>query len=232
MKQGLKERATMLRKEGKSYADILRSVPVAKSTLSLWLRNVGLSKRQQQTLSARKLESAKRGAYKRKENRITQTKELVTKAKNDIHALSDYELLLVGAALYQAEGSKEKEGQPGIGLLFSNSDPAMHRVVLAWYGRILHVPAGEITYELYVHQQAVERLEEIRAFWAAELNLPVNKLTRVYYKKDKKGTSRKNVGNVYYGLLRTRVSKSSTLNRRTVGWAMGIHDQVVRKFRA
>mgnify|MGYP000140241659 CR=1 FL=1 len=36
-----KEKAITMRKEGKTYSQILAVVPVAKSTLSLWLQDVG-----------------------------------------------------------------------------------------------------------------------------------------------------------------------------------------------
>lgn len=38
--------AIELRKRGLSYSEILMQVPVAKSTLSIWLHSVGLSKTQ------------------------------------------------------------------------------------------------------------------------------------------------------------------------------------------
>jgi len=45
------KKAIELRKKGLSYSEILKCVPVAKSTLSLWLRSVGLSKKQRQRLT-------------------------------------------------------------------------------------------------------------------------------------------------------------------------------------
>ncbi len=39
---GEKEKAIALRKQGKTYSEILAKIPVAKSTLSLWLHDVGL----------------------------------------------------------------------------------------------------------------------------------------------------------------------------------------------
>lgn len=50
-----KLKAIKLRREGLSYREILRYVPVAKSTLSLWLRDVGLAKRQTQRLTKKDL---------------------------------------------------------------------------------------------------------------------------------------------------------------------------------
>ena len=47
MKVRSKEKAIKLRRRGYSYREIMREIPVAKSTLSEWLRSVGLSKHQQ-----------------------------------------------------------------------------------------------------------------------------------------------------------------------------------------
>lgn len=46
-----KKKAIELRKQGLSYREILEQIPVAKSSLSLWLRSVGLSKKQKQRLT-------------------------------------------------------------------------------------------------------------------------------------------------------------------------------------
>ena len=43
-----KNKAIKLRKQGKTYVDILRAVPVAKSTLALWLKEAKLSQAQNQ----------------------------------------------------------------------------------------------------------------------------------------------------------------------------------------
>jgi len=57
-----KELAISLRQGGRSYSEILQKVSVAKSTLSLWLREVGLSKKQHQRLTQKRLKAAQRGA--------------------------------------------------------------------------------------------------------------------------------------------------------------------------
>ena len=54
LKQSEKAKAIAFRKEGKTYSEILKKVPVAKSTLSLWLRDVGLSKTQKQKITVKK----------------------------------------------------------------------------------------------------------------------------------------------------------------------------------
>jgi hypothetical protein len=56
-----KEKAIDLRKKGLSYNEILKKVPVAKSTLSLWFRDIGLAVRQRQRLTAKKSCAKKSG---------------------------------------------------------------------------------------------------------------------------------------------------------------------------
>jgi len=70
-----KERAIKLREKGFSYSEILKWIPVSKSTLSLWLKRVGLSKIQKQRLTEKKLAAALRGARAKREQKI----ELINK---------------------------------------------------------------------------------------------------------------------------------------------------------
>jgi transposase len=65
MRKSLKRIAIQLRREGYSYSEILKKVPVAKSTLSLWLRSVNLTNSQKQKLTLKKLKSAKEEQRKR-----------------------------------------------------------------------------------------------------------------------------------------------------------------------
>lgn len=52
-KKDLQQKAIRLRKEGKTYSEILRVVPVAKSSLLLWFKDVGLSTEQVQRITAK-----------------------------------------------------------------------------------------------------------------------------------------------------------------------------------
>ena len=61
-----KNKAIELRQKGLSYKEILEQIPVAKSSLSLWLKSVKLSTNQKQRLTDKKRLSALRGAMKRR----------------------------------------------------------------------------------------------------------------------------------------------------------------------
>ncbi len=215
-----KERAIKLRKRGFSYSEILKEVPVAKSTLSLWLRSVGLAKKQKQRLTEKRVAAALRGAMAKRDYRLAITKEIKDKARNEIKRLSTRELWLVGTALYWAEGSKERTKSSNV--QFGNSDPQMIRLFLEWTQKICKVPKRDIFCEIYLHETTTERKKEVQKYWSKMTNFPLTQFQRIRWKKHKINTKRKNIGKDYYGLLRVNIRRSSNFNRKIAGWIEGI----------
>ena len=218
----LKQHAVDLRTKGLSYSEILGQIPVAKSTLSLWLQEVGLSKKQKQRLTEKRRLSALRGAQRRKSDRIQRTAEIHAEALKDLNSLSRRELWLLGVALYWAEGSKEKEGFAGSGVNFSNSDSRMVGLFIQWLREVCLVETSRINFQIYIHENSLHRVSEVQSYWSMATGFPVESFDKVYFKRNKLRTKRKNVGNLYYGLLRVKVSASSVLNRKVAGWVNAI----------
>ena len=218
-----KSKAIELRKQGLSYKEILEQIPVAKSSLSLWLRSVKLAKRQKQRLTEKRLAAIIRGGAVKKEKRIALTKEIKDKARNEIEAVSERELWLIGVALYWAEGSKEKDHRPGCGTMFSNSDANMIKLYLEWLLKIIKLPKENIYFVIYLHENHIHRIDEVKNYWYAKTGFPKENFRYMYFKKHKIYTKRKNTGNDYFGLLKVTVEESSVLNRRIQGWIEGIY---------
>lgn len=218
-----KNKAIELRKQGLSYREILQKVPVAKSTLSLWFKSVDISESQKQRLTQKKLLAALRGAKKRKEQRIQITQYIKESAIRDISKITKRELWLMGIMLYWAEGSKEKEGKWGTGVIFNNSDPYMIKLFLKWLLEIIEIIPQDIKFEIYVHENHKKNLKRIRKFWSRVTGFSMSNFNSVYFKKNKINTKRKNTGDRYYGLLRIKVRASSALNRKIFGWIEGIN---------
>jgi hypothetical protein len=216
-----KDKAILLRKEGKSYSEILQIVPVAKSTLSFWLRDVGLSSPQKQKITEKRLRAAFRGAQSRRTQRESSTKAITDSAIKEVGKITERELFLIGTALYWAEGSKQKEHYVSVPVVFSNSDPAMVVVFLKWL-KLLKIDQERIHFELYVHESARERVPEMQHFWSKILKSSINNLTHVYFKKGNNSTNRRNIGREYHGLIRIKVKESTDLNRQVSGWVSGI----------
>lgn len=220
----VKERAVALRRLGKSYSEILKEIKVAKSTLSFWLKDVGLSVSQKQRITEKRIAASRRGANIKKEERVKKQFSIINKARGEIDNLSKRDLLIIGTALYWAEGTKERGPRTGIPIQFNNSDWKMIKLFCNFLRIVQGVGSDEITYELYLHKTRANDIEKIRNFWCNRLNISSNDLKRVYFKDGKIKTVRHNSAEDYVGLVRVKVKKSSSLVRQIAGWTKGISD--------
>lgn len=222
MKNTLKEKAIILRKKGLSYNEILHDIPVAKSTLSLWLRSVGIAKKQKQRLTDKRLAAIRRGRETWKKQRIQKTLAIKLRASREITKIDVKNLWLMGIMLYWAEGAKQKEYDPSQGVLFSNSDPFMIKIFLIWLKTCLKISDKNITFDIYVHETRKNELKMISKYWTTITGFSEREFGRIYLKKHKLIKNRKNIGKHYYGQLRIRVKRSTDLNRKILGWIEGI----------
>lgn len=219
----LKEKAVNLRKQGLTLSEVLKEIPVAKSTLSLWFKDVGLSKAQKQRITDKRIAASRRGALAKKDKRIALSNKIFSKSEKEIGLISKRELWLIGTALYWAEGAKEKSYRPGSGVKFSNSDPAMIRLFILWLRKCHKIPDEDFIFQIYVHDGDLPRIGEIINYWSKQTGFSLDCFKYVYYKRNKINTKRKNVGNLYFGLLRVNIRRSSGLLRRIKGWVNGIN---------
>lgn len=222
MKQSLKIQAIKLRKEGLSYSEIRKRVPVSKSTLSLWFKNVKLSKEQQQILYLKRCSASLRGAAARRKQRIEITRQIKDKARAQIANISKRELWLVGIMLYWAEGSKERDYRVTSGVTFTNSDPFMAQVFIKWLLTCLDIPEEDINLSIYIHETKKDQLDKVKKYWTSVTRFSTEKFGKIYFKKHKINSKRRNRDESYYGLLRIQVRRSTNLNRKIAGWIEGI----------
>jgi hypothetical protein len=224
-KKNLKNKAIKFRKDGKSYSEILKYIPVAKSTLSLWLRSVNLSKRQKQNLTLKKIQAAWRGGETKKRDRIERSEKIIEQAKMEIDKITNRDLFLLGIALYWGEGSKEKKYRPGTGTIFCNSDFLMIKLYLKWLKDCLSISEDSLIFAIYIHEKHKDNIENLRRFWSEKTGFPISYFEKVHFKRNKINGNRKNKSLGYHGLLRITVKKSSILNRKITGWTEGICKQ-------
>jgi len=166
-----RKRAIQLRKEGKTYAEILDVVEVSKSTLSVWLRSVGIAKAQKQRITDKKLAAQKKGGLARREMRLVNMKDIFMKAGKDISPLSAREFWLCGVMLYWAEGCKEKMYRGGQSVDFGNTDPEMIKFFVKWLREVLEVKDADMNFSLYIHENNMYRLKEVEAYWLKTIGI-------------------------------------------------------------
>lgn len=141
-----KEKAIKLRHKGFSYSEILKTVPIAKSTLSVWLREIGVAKRYKQRLTEKRRQAQFKAQQACREKRIKITEEIKFLARNEIGKISKRELWLIGTALYWGEGTKQGIRNVSARVTFSNSDPKMIRIFLRWLMVCCNIQKKDISF--------------------------------------------------------------------------------------
>ena len=216
-----KEETIRLRESGKTYTEILRSVPVAKSTLAIWLREAGLAKTEDQRMTDFKRHTQKLGAHSRRTYRQFEQEAIYAESESQISPLSMKDLWYLGTALYWAEGSKESESHPGSGIVFSNQDYRIIGIFLKFLTDFCEVQRYRIHLELYIHFDRKDEEHNILLHWSSHTGFPIDNI-KVYYKHNTRSKNRQNDKKIYHGVLRVKVSSSSGLLRRIHGWTNGI----------
>jgi hypothetical protein len=221
----LRNKTINLRKSGLSYTEIHKLTRVPKSTLSDWLKSYKLT--QQQNLRFRKLnlKNLKLASLSHQKHRLKKTDKIISQAQKQIGNLSNTDLWNIGIILYWAEGSKQKEHAPSKGVIFSNSDPLMIKLFLRWLKESVKIKKEQIVFEIYIHTTYQKTLPELSSYWSKITGFPIEKFQKVYFKKNKVHSYRKNKGPNYNGVLRISVKKSTDLNRQITGWIQGICKQ-------
>lgn len=200
-----KEQVISLRKKGYTYKEIMAEVPVAKSSVSLWLKDTPLTSKEKAVLKSRRDKNITRGRIKAaaaaRNNRLEREKLRLPDIKMVFDLHKDKPLFQLGLGLYWAEGAKSSGS-----VIFTNSDVQMVGIILQWMELFTTYKRSELRYRLYVHKPyAHENCEE---WWAKQMNVPFTSFTKTSYKPSNKGIK---IRQNYKGCLRIEVPKSSVL---------------------
>ena len=128
--------------------------------------------------------------------------------------------LLVLRSIGPKDRNKENQILVG-GVTFGNSDVEMIKVFIQWLD-LMNVQESGYYFELYVHESRKSEVLMFKKWWANQLGVSTKKMDRVYLKKGNIKTNRKNIADLYHGLIRIKVNSSTTLNRQINGWVYGI----------
>ncbi|MHC5260981.1 hypothetical protein ACYSUO_24120 [Streptomyces sp. UC4497] len=216
-KDDLRDRARELRLQGWTYDRIQVELGCSKGSISLWVRD--LPKPEQSARSDQaKLAARKRWEHEHavREAERSRTKEA---ARLEVGRMSDRELLLVGAALYWAEGTKDKPHARRETVTFVNSDPGVIQVFLAWLD-MLGVERRRLRFCVMIHETADVSASE--RYWADLVGSDRDAFYKTTLKKHNPKTVRKNIGEAYRGCLVIKVLQSAELYRRIEGSWYGI----------
>ena len=220
-----KAAARRLRAGGMTYPEIAATLGISKGTLSLWLRDLPHPPRDMKAGEAKRL-AGHRAYFARQRAQVAEEKRADKERwAAEVGALSERELVLVGAALYWAEGSKAKTWRPWECVRFTNSDPAMIAVFLKFLDA-LDVEPTCLRFAVQIHESAdVPAAEE---FWRQVVGGPTAVFGKTSLKRHNPVTTRGNTGEGYHGCLRVSVLQSAALYRRIEGSWIAIVDSASR----
>jgi hypothetical protein len=159
------ERARQLRAQAWTLQEIADELDVAKSSVSVWVRDVDFEPKPRRTARRRDPNVLQR----RKQEEI---ERLLREGRERIGRLSEREFLMAGVALYAGEGAK-RDGY----VAFSNSDHALVGFFCAWLRRFFDVDEDRLRVKLYLHQgldlaAAVEHWAAVTGITPAQFGKP------------------------------------------------------------
>lgn len=207
-----RERAVALRKQGLSYRDILLQVPVAKSSLSLWLKGLPLTPSEKHALKNRKNNNISRGRIKAagvlSARRLSRESSWLEEARQIYQRSVSDPFFHAGIILYWAEGAKRANQWS-----FINSDEEMNETMVRWLERYCGLDRNSFRYRLYSHKlYAHEGCEE---WWQKKLGVDPSRFSRTVYKPSGCGVKKRPE---YKGCLRIEVPKSKGLLLKMKFW--------------
>src|SRR4030042_301237 len=162
-----------LRLKGKSYGEIKSLFGVPKSTLSSWLKELELPPSVKKILIEKgRAPREQLMKFNRRRTQIIkiENQQIKQVAADEIKPLSKYELLLIGAALYWAEGYNRQDKVPSPYISFGNSNPDMVVLFLRFLREVLRIPEEKLRPTVQIHHNI--KPESAIKFWARITDIP------------------------------------------------------------
>ncbi len=206
MKLSEKKLARKLRKDGLSLNEIASQVNVAKSTVSLWVRDIVLSQKKIDRLKSKCNIPSHFNEKKSKvafEQRLSYQNEgrNLAKDSNILHA--------IGCMLYWGEGSKSRSI---CGM--SNSDPELLKLFIRFLKEIFSISETKISLHIHCYTGNGLSISDIETYWINMLGLPNSCLRKTSINKISKSSSRKKPKNkLIYGTAYIRIYNTSLVQK-------------------
>ncbi len=220
-KDDLRAKARELRAKGYTYVEIVSELGVAKSSVSLWTRDMPRAGRiSYQEIRQRNAASVSAFWADESPRREARRQAVSDAAAAEIGPLADREVIIAGAIAYWCEGSKNKPYRRYDNeVAFINSDSKMILFFLRFLA-VVGIEPERICCRVSIHENA--DVAGAQRFWQQVTGLPADQFRRPTLKRHNPKTIRKNTGDDYHGCLIIRVRKGGELYRQIEGWASAV----------
>lgn len=171
----MQEARILRQRDGLPIREIAEKLGVAKSSVSLWVRDIELSEQQKQSL----LE--KNPAYNRQLEGGKVKKEIYRKERTAyqqegrglVRERSFQTMLAFCAGLYWGEGGKNRNV-----LTVTNTDPQLLSIFTSFLKDHFDIQPKQITLSIQLQASNEKTIEEVEQYWLNILNLPTSSLRK------------------------------------------------------
>ena len=173
-----KERARILRNEGRSINQIIKETGFSKASVSIWVRDIVLTDEQKKQISerGRSVESVERRRVSRLANEQKKRQVIIDKAKKDFTKISFDQLKLIGIILYLGEGGKTYNGMARL----ANSDPSVIKIMMRFFREVCNVPESKL--RAGIHTFAHADIDKTEEYWSEVTGIPRHQFYKTYIK--------------------------------------------------
>lgn len=210
--------ALELRKQGYSILEISKVLHVAKSSVSLWVRNIELTHDQLSNLSSRPFtsEAIEKRRITRLANELSKRERITNNSRDEIKNITRNDLWLMGVMLYCAEGGKTQRL-----VRFSNGDPRMIKVMMKFFRSVCNVPEGKFRGYIHIHPHLDYKKAE--HYWSNITGIPLEQFFKTYRIPNKSSQNKKDT--LPNGVLDIYVL-DVVIFLKIMGWAEGIYETI------
>lgn len=218
--------ARHLRKRGASIKEIAKKLDVAKSSVSLWVRDIKLTINQANFLKHKGFlkEVVQKRIETRLKNENNKRGEITLKHKQRLakFTVNRDVLITTGVMLYWAEGGKSPSNKI---FRFSNSDPLMVRVVLTFLRNICKIPENKLRGHIHLHPHLDPKVAE--KFWSEVSEIPISQFHKTSQQYNKRSKNTRDT--LPYGTFNLGVY-STDLYLKMIAWIEIFHEKILNKY--
>lgn len=197
MKSEIKQKAIVLRKQGFSLGIIAQRLHIAKSTASVWLKDIILDEKARKKIQGFKnsgLQKAIQVSKEKRQKKLSLIDARVVKFIDHIPQTKEIQKLAC-ALLYWCEGEKSRSS-----ISFVNSDPKMIAIYLTLFRASFQPDEKKFRISLHLHEYHKD-LQEVE-FWSRITAIPKSQFYKIY----RKPNTGKNKKENYRGCVAIRYS--------------------------
>jgi hypothetical protein len=217
----LYQKALNLRQQGNSYREIKEALGIPKSTISYWFKDLKLPKSIRKVIIDKEIKGRKQlMEFNRKRTQFIRLENARVRqaAFKEVKKISKYELMLIGASLYWAEGYNRQESVRSPYLSFGNSNAGMVTLFLRFLKDVMNIPNNDLRPAIQIHENI--RAKSAVRFWAKNTGIP-EKRFRVICQVSRASKGKRPYNSLPHGTFRVDVRGRQNFFK-VKGWIDGL----------